>query len=104
MTIDVKNVDYEIVGFDQRRPQLLGQPVFHENSRINFEFEHRELDRGFELTVISQIQIPLHQRNDILLYQGASTFLIPSEQHVSRMQDRLEDIDKAVYLEFLYQH
>lgn len=104
MTIDIKNFDYEILGFDQRRPQLLGQPAFHNNSIVNYDFTHRQLDRGFELTVTSQIQIPLHQKNDILLFQGSSTYLIPSEQHISRAADRLQEIDTTVYMEFLFQH
>lgn len=70
----------------------------------DYDFTHRQLDQGFELTVTSQIQIHLLQRNDILLYQGSSNYLIPSEQHISRATDRLQDVDTTVYMEFLFQH
>ena len=104
MTIDIKNFDYVPIRFDQNKPELIEQTASNENSSITFDFKYRELDKGFELTVLSDIKIPLHHTNNTLSFQGSSTFLIPSEQHIDRQKDRLNEINNTVYLEFLYQH
>ena len=105
MNIDFKSFDYEILGFTQQRPVLLGQPSFRENSKINYDFPKKEQgERGFELQVISQIQIPLQQRNDVLFFEGTTTYLIPDEQYHFEGREHLQGIDEVTLTELLYQH